>query len=379
MSALSDARTLYGCNKPVQPKAYLVLFIGNSMVNGFSTEWASMGDPWLDVYMPVTPLTKYKLFTDDYTFINPARYPNGFHILNFQNYVVTMADLYDTGVYSDGELYCLQYAVNGTCIVQGEESVTWDAAEAGGYLDQTINKLLWGIKDLYYKGKEVEIIAVNASIHVAGNGGDNGTTVVATYTEKMNGIMDKLRNSFPFHGGSTMSFIWGAPDGIALQPASLAYREAALALNGPLIEVFDINQYRPQANDTIHLREAGVNSFGKFVSSAIVKMKTGNDFPSCSNVVITGTLQVNQYVGCTWDYSDTEGDPEGTSLITLTYADDANGTNEIFLYSMGKGSTKLMTVTYLNKYIRARIEPIASSGARVGKAVYGNWQGPVIG
>jgi hypothetical protein len=378
MGTLSKARNLYSVNLPTQAKAYLVLFIGNSMVNGYSTEWASMNESWLNAYMPVTPLTKYKLFTDDYTFINPARYPNGFHILNFENYVVAMSDLYDTGVYSDGELYCLQYAVNGTCIVQGEEGTTWDAAEANGYLARTIDKLKWGIKDLYYKGKEVEIIAANVSVHVAGNGGDNGTTVVATYTEKMNGIMDKLRESFPVHGGPTMSFVWGAIDGIALQPASLAYREAALALSGPLIEVFDINQYRPQSNDTIHIREVGVNSFGKFVSSAIVKMKTGNNFPSCSNVVITGTLEVNQSVGCTWDYSDIEGDPEGGSIITLTYADDANGTNEIFLYSMAKGSTKLMTTTYLNKYIRARIEPIASSGARVGKAVYGSWQGPVV-
>lgn len=370
MGTLISARLLYNCNLPTRKKAYFVVFLGNSLVNGYSSDYTQLVSADQNKYMAVSDMTQYRKLTSYvFHYVNRASFANA-----FGNFATCMIDLYDSGAYSDGSLFCYEYSVNGSSIVNGEQTDTWSSSDTNGYLYSIISSMNWGIRYLERAGYAVTIIGVN----FGGVGISTGTVVQATYETEMNTLMAKIRERFPLNGGSLIPFIWGAPDGIAFAPPNLHYRNAILALTDPLVEYYDVAKYNCQANDTIHPRSHGVRAFGQFVASVLTKIKTGNNYPVASNVAITGTLKVNQAIGVSYTYSDTEGDAKGTARIHMTYATDANGTSEIDLYDGFEGGTFTLISTHLNTYIRARVTPVALTGAITGKAVYGSWQGPVI-
>ena len=132
MGLAADLKTLYDCNPPTKRKAYLFLFLGNSMVDGFSSDYTSLLAGDIAKYFTVADMTQYKSFTGR-TFINKDRADFTSDSNHHGTYASAMIDLYDSGVFSDGDLFCFQVSPTGTSIINGE-GVSWSVNDSDGCL-----------------------------------------------------------------------------------------------------------------------------------------------------------------------------------------------------------------------------------------------------
>jgi len=365
---------LYNCTLPTKLKAYWVLFFGNSMVNGYSTNLTQLRADDQDKYFPVAEMD-YWTFAGNYLFRHLGRADFSSNI--FGNYACCMTQLNDESAYADGHLYAYQQSVNGSSIVNGEQPRTWSVNDANSYCIDGKNYIDWAFRFLQFQGYDCTIIGINWS--GIGIPAPDGSEVQSIYEAEFTAFMAYWRAAYPNNGGNSIPFVFGITDGIAYAPPNLHYRNAVIALSDPLLDKFDIANYRTQANDTIHQRSHGVMAFGRFVASALTKFKTGNNYPTVSDVALVGNLKNGVTPTISYLFNDADGDAEGLSVIFITYANDTSGTSETDWTSKYKGEAlPPYSGTLVGKYVRARIIPISASGARVGKAVYGSWQGPIV-
>jgi len=374
MSVLETARTLYGCNEPQKKKAYFFIFLGNSMVNGYSSNYTQLSTADQNKYIAVEPMTQYKKYINSSVariFDNLSRTDFS---TTFGNYVPCGIDLYDIGAFNDGDIFCFEASANGSVIMNGEADDTWSKDDLEGYLYSAFNQIDFGKSYLEKMGYSVTIGGVNFSV----GAGSTVSLDVDEYLYEYQGIISETRS---YYDDENIPFVMGAvphPGGFDPQGEYSNPALEAIKLNDSLVDVFYIGNYPPQANDTLHQRSQGVLAFGQFVASAFSKMKSGLSYPSASNVVVSGTLKVNQNITATWSFSSPHGASQGASRISLTYADDTSGTNEIWLDQHFEGSSKKLISTQLGKYIRARVEPVALTGPKTGNAVLSAWAGPVV-
>jgi len=101
----------------------------------------------------------------------------------------------------------------------------------------------------------------------------------------------------------------------------------------------------------------------------------GNQAPTVSNVIITGTAQVGETLTGSYSYNDAEGDLEGTSTFRWLSCSTSDGT-----YTPITGATTInyvLQATDENQYIKFEVTPIAQTGTLTGLAYQSNYVGPI--
>jgi len=373
MSVLETARTLYSCNEPVKKKAYYFFFLGNSMVSGYSSDYTELTAADQNKYMPVAPITQYKKHANTDVanmFVNIDRT----YFSTFGNFAAAMIDMYDTGAFSDGELFLIQISYNGSLVINGEASNTWSKDDVDGYLYSSLTEADIGILYLQKCGYDVIISGVNFSL----GSGSNSCSDQDIFLTEYRGVISEIREHY---NDLNIPFVLGAvpvPGGFDPEGELSNAAFEIIKATDSLVDIFYIGNYPTQANDTIHQRSQGVLAFGQFVGSAFAKFKSGLQYPIASNVLVTGTLKSGQSVSASWNYNSPNGALEGASRISLTYADNTSGLNEIWLNQHFQGQSKQLSSTHIGKYIRARVEPVALTGPKTGHAVLSPWAGPVV-
>lgn len=124
-----------------------------------------------------------------------------------------------------------------------------------------------------------------------------------------------------------------------------------------------------------NVRAYATNSVGTGYGE-IINFTTGNSAPVTSNVVITGTPEVNKQVTASYTYNDSEGDAESGSTLQWYAATDAAGAGETAI----AGATQLTYViapAYQGKYLRFGVTPKAATGNTTGTEVKSAFIGAV--
>lgn len=105
-----------------------------------------------------------------------------------------------------------------------------------------------------------------------------------------------------------------------------------------------------------------------------------NDPPVAISVSHSGDAEVGSALTGSYDYSDTDGDTEGSSLYTWYRADDASGTNEIMLLEKShEALSYTLQSSDVGYYFRFSVTPVATSGSSPGSEVKAStYLGPVI-
>lgn len=99
--------------------------------------------------------------------------------------------------------------------------------------------------------------------------------------------------------------------------------------------------------------------------------------PTTTGVNISGTLNTGQILTGNYTYSDTEGNPEGTSIYRWTRSDDSSGLNETNI-SGATNKTYTLGSADVTKYIKFYVTPVASSGTTTGSETGSALRGPVM-
>jgi len=100
--------------------------------------------------------------------------------------------------------------------------------------------------------------------------------------------------------------------------------------------------------------------------------------PKASNVLISGTNTEDEILSADYNYSDINGDLEGTSLYKWYRADDVNGTNEEVIESATE-LTYTLGADDRNKYIRFSVTPVAQTGELLqGDITYSSYTSKIV-
>ncbi|MDT0554806.1 hypothetical protein [Patiriisocius hiemis] len=103
-----------------------------------------------------------------------------------------------------------------------------------------------------------------------------------------------------------------------------------------------------------------------------------NNAPVASNVTITATsFDVGQMLTGNYTYSDTEGDPEGTSTFQWYRADDSAGTLNVIPIGGATTQNYTLTTADIGKYISFAVIPIATAGTTTGTEAFSVYEGPI--
>lgn len=101
---------------------------------------------------------------------------------------------------------------------------------------------------------------------------------------------------------------------------------------------------------------------------------TIDHIPVAENVAFTGTEQVGQTLTGTYDYVDSDGDPESGTTFKWYRADDGTGTNETAISGATSQSYEL-TETDEGKYIRFGVTP--ANGVAIGVEAFSGYSGEI--
>lgn len=118
---------------------------------------------------------------------------------------------------------------------------------------------------------------------------------------------------------------------------------------------------------TYYVRAYATNSVGTGYGE-VKQFTTSNLAPLATNVLITGTVEVNKVATASYSYSDPEGNPEGGTSFQWYVADNASGTGETVVNG-ATNSTFLVQQAQFDKFLRVGIIPKASSGSLTGTEV----------
>jgi hypothetical protein len=365
----------------------ILCFWGNSLCNGYSTDWLELSAGDQTAYTPdadVAGIYRWPNNTLDQTVDNSIpillnRNYNAGTTRQFGNETFCAVDIKTSGLFSSPiHLHCFTY--NGTALVDGDAERTW--APSGGssfYWGEAMADLYHYLRYIKFKGYSPIIRFLNFSLGVLTGFSTDQTAYKNTILEM---TADFRLKQYEF-GGDNIAMIWGKDYPKAGNddfPEGAAYRAGTeeVELLDTLFDSFDFYSHTPMANDTVHPRTFTVREFGRFLASKAIFYLNGNNLPVASNVTVSGTLREGQEITAAYTYTDADGDLEGATEINLTFADNASGLNELRISTIFKGQTYTLTSTHRNKYIKVKVTPISLTGALVGKCVESAWTGPVI-
>ncbi len=110
----------------------------------------------------------------------------------------------------------------------------------------------------------------------------------------------------------------------------------------------------------------------------IVTYGNGNSPPVASSVAISGTTKVGETLSGSYVYSDSEADPEGTSLFQWYRAESTNPNDTLIAAISGATSQNyILANTEEGKYVSFEVTPVASQGVLMGIPVESDFVGPV--
>jgi hypothetical protein len=112
-------------------------------------------------------------------------------------------------------------------------------------------------------------------------------------------------------------------------------------------------------------------------SSSYSPTVTANKAPVASGVDVLGVFKSGKTVYGVYNYSDQEGDAQGTSTFRWTASDDDTGDNETAI-SGATSQSYTISDTYRNKYLKFYVTPVAATGTTSGSEVsHTGYKGPV--
>ena len=392
MSKSTQVEALYNCTVPTKTPVDLLVLLGNSMANGYSSLRANVDASVSNYYVPSAGVqTWHKIFNIS---INGLGYFSGwsYATANYSGLANTFCvDASMMKVISDHyswprPLYLYVYCLSGTSLVNGESADTWSSNDADGHLFMAINNYyLPALKEcinyLRYNGKEPRIFVLWGA-----NAISNTYPLAATYQTEINGIISYIRTQL---NDNTIRFYWSKCD------PQYAYPIGSVASNGgcdlvttadPLVESYDSGDLK---NASGHWYATSEITRGLLNAAYWYEKFYGNSRPTCTGVSITGVIANSQYVGFTYTYSDPDGDLEDRTIVADTMrlndgsgtrcelwrADDNVGTGQIFSYALNYGETVQLS-SASGKYWQARVWVKAQTGALHGYCIKGSWQGP---
>lgn len=382
-------RSVLNTDVPTKKKAYLTFVIGDGMVNGLHTafqvgHFGSIFD-W-ETYIPVGDVEKCKRwdgirmlegggFTYRYIYLNRLKNYRGEEEAGDQstgNETMIGVDMYDSGDFSDGEVFLLAHTYINSTLVNGEQasSLIWSADDVDGLLFQFYKEADVAIEYLERMGYDVTLYGVNFCTNCFAT----GTEVAATYQSELEGLMANLRSRYADYNTGTIPFVLAKLDTTSRGAKAVAHNTGLAAISDAYMDYFDLS-IMPLSSNLHHCRTITQRCFGRFCASGFYKLTESGTYPVVSNVAVSGTLQVGQAVTGSYNYT---GATEGETEILVRYADDNSGTNPVYINVHRTGESEILTTTHLNKYIQVIVIPVSTESPEVGKALQSTWQGPVI-
>lgn len=143
--------------------------------------------------------------------------------------------------------------------------------------------------------------------------------------------------------------------------------------------------YVLQAGDVtkyISFEVTPVASAGTLTGTAVESSLQGavaaaaNASPVASSVTFSGTLTEGQLLTGSYSYSDTEGNPEGTSTFKWYRSNDGSGSGKTAIGS-ATSSTYTLQSADISKYISFEVTPVATAGTLTGSPVESALQGAI--
>jgi uncharacterized protein (TIGR02145 family) len=126
---------------------------------------------------------------------------------------------------------------------------------------------------------------------------------------------------------------------------------------------------------TYRVRAYATNSVGTGYGE-VVEFTTGNAAPTATNILVTGTLEVNKLLTATYTYADSENDIQGATTFQWYAANDAAGAGEAAIAG-ATANTFTVQDAQQGKYIRIGITPKAATGNTTGSEVKSAWFGAI--
>lgn len=122
-----------------------------------------------------------------------------------------------------------------------------------------------------------------------------------------------------------------------------------------------------KSGTTYYVRAYAVNSVGMGYGE-VIEFTTGNAAPMAASVTIAGDFEVNKQLTATYNYVDSEGDVEGSTIFQWYIAHDNAGTGQV---PIAGATSKTYTVQEAaqGKYLSVAVKPIAVTGATEGTEV----------
>lgn len=387
--SLSNIRTTLGTAVPAKTTAHLTFCVGDDMVNGLHSSfaigyWGSIFD-W-EKYVPDAIITKCKRWDGIRMDTGGAhemtyRYLYLFREYNYRgqspdpstgNETMIGVDMYDSGDYT-GEIFLHAYTVNNSTLINGEQasSLIWSKDDTDGLLYEFYREADTVIKTLIRKGYNVVINGVNFTTSVFATGSVNSND----YKTELENLMDNFRTRYSEYNTGTIPFIMGKLNTLSRGAQAVAYNTGLAAITDSYLDYFDLTEM-PMFTNLHHPRTITQRCWGRFCASGFYKLAEGGSYPVASAVSINGTLQVGQYVTANYNYS---GSSEGETEILVKYADDAAGTNAVYIqiHRTGEQGSQL-TVVMIGKFIQVIVIPVSTVSPIYGKPVASAYAGPVI-
>lgn len=367
------ATAYFDAEVPEKTPVDVLLFYGNSMIDGYSASWAAMYQQ--SKYCPegdIAGIYRNSLTT----LLNRANNMSAV-TLSFGAETPASIDFIEDPATTD-PIYIWTLYANGVALITGDQPITFDPREVGGYWDSYKHTL-------YHVFRKMAYVGLKPTIRLFAFGGqaiDTLSHTVQDFLDAMNALVTQLRTEQVAYGGNDIPVIWGRVDGLETGQQGWnmqAAVDACIAANSR-VDCYDYFSNYPYANDGLHPRTHSYRSFGKLCGSFAIHYKTGNALPVATNVTVSGTLKTGQYITASYTYSDADGDLEGeTEIEVICSTDDQGLTENVIYYGLHiKGSAGYqLNSAHLNKYIAVRVIPIALTGAKTGRAVLSPWVGPV--
>ncbi|MBT1688302.1 FISUMP domain-containing protein [Dawidia soli] len=115
---------------------------------------------------------------------------------------------------------------------------------------------------------------------------------------------------------------------------------------------------------TYHVRAYAINDVGTGYGE-VIDIITENAAPMVTELSIEGSLEINSTVTAKYKYTDSENDPEGTSLFQWYAANDANGVGETAIAG-ATSKTLIIEDEQIGKFLRFSVTPMAATGTTAG-------------
>jgi len=373
MGTLSTARKLLNANIPTKTQVDLFVNLGNSLSNGLLASRTADGFS--------TIFNNYYFPSGDQTHCRRGAYgllPYHNITLNADN-SFSMVDIISRDLYADynWQTPIIFYANSASgASIFSSKAVTWSANAADSLLINTCKVLLLYGDYLRKIGYEPRITIIFSTAEVAPS-----SQVASEYQSEIEGIVNYIRTNL---GDSTIKVLW-------MRMRDIDAENAAYADGVDLVTLSDFYKYDfyplDIAADDLHMTTLAEVDRAQILAAQLYNIYYGGTIPTASNVVITGTIKINEYVSVTYTYTgQTENTTAKTDTVKLEhghgsriewyYADDANGLNEIRADNhVTQGtSTKKIGAGTAGKYIEARVFPVSMVKPFHGAPAVSGWQ-----